>query len=279
VLDAVASATGIRLGTLSGVEEAQLTFLAARRWLGWRAGPMLMLDIGGGTAEVAWGPDRLPDSALSLPLGAGRLTRQFLRDGDPPTEAAVRRLRGHVRTQVRRVVAHACWEPRRTAVAASATLRQLARLTGAAPRGRGPFVDRQLRRRSLRPWIDRLAVMPTARRAELPGVSAHRARQALAGAIVGYELMRGLDIDAVRLCPWGLREGILLRRLETFQPGLGGAAWIPYGMSAGRHDERPGERGLVRPRHPWPVSRDGDAADDRDDQMAPGTAGVRVGVG
>jgi exopolyphosphatase/pppGpp-phosphohydrolase len=98
VLDAVQAATGIRLGMLSGVEEAQLTFLAARRWLGWRTVPMLMLDIGGGTPEVAFGPDRLPDSALSLPLGAGRLTRQFLRDGDPPPAAAVRRLRGHVRS-------------------------------------------------------------------------------------------------------------------------------------------------------------------------------------
>jgi exopolyphosphatase/guanosine-5'-triphosphate,3'-diphosphate pyrophosphatase len=227
VLDAVECATGIRLGTLSGVEEAQLTFLAARRWCGWQAGPMLLLDIGGGTLEVAFGPDRLPDSALSLPLGAGRLTRQFLRDGDPPPRGAVCDLRSHVRKQVRHIAAHASWESTRTAVATSTTLRQLARLTGAAPLRRGPFVDRRLRRRSLRPWIDRLASMPAARRAQLPGVSVHRARQLLAGAIVGYELMRGLDIDAVRICPWGLREGILLRRLETYHPEISHAAWVP----------------------------------------------------
>jgi exopolyphosphatase / guanosine-5'-triphosphate,3'-diphosphate pyrophosphatase len=236
VLDAVESATGIRLGTLSGVEEAQLTFLAARRWLGWQAGLMLLLDIGGGTLEVAFGPDRLPDSALSLPLGAGRLTRQFLRDGDPPSPVAVRDLRRHVRKQIRHIAAHASWESTRTAVATSTTLQQLARLTGAAPRRRGPFVDRRLRRRSLRPWIDRLASMPAARRAQLPGVSAHRARQVLAGAIVGYELMRGLDIDAVRVCPWGLREGILLRRLETYQPELCNAAWVPCASPGGRCD-------------------------------------------
>jgi exopolyphosphatase/guanosine-5'-triphosphate,3'-diphosphate pyrophosphatase len=237
VLDAVESATGIRLGTLSGVEEAQLTFLAARRWSGWRAGPMLLLDIGGGTLEVAFGPDRLPESALSLPLGAGRLTRQFLRDGDPPSSAAVGLLRRHVRKQVRHIAAHASWESTRTAVATSTTLRQLARLTGAAPLSRGPFVDRRLRRRSLRPWIDRLASMPAAGRARLPGVSAHRARQILAGAIVGYELMRGLDIGAVRICPWGLREGILLRRLETLQPELGHAAWVACASPNGRRDD------------------------------------------
>jgi exopolyphosphatase/guanosine-5'-triphosphate,3'-diphosphate pyrophosphatase len=236
VLDAVHSVTGIRLGTLSGVEEAQLTFLAARRWLGWQAGPMLMLDIGGGTLEVAFGPDRLPESALSLPMGAGRLTRQFLRDGDPPSHAAVCRLRRHVRKQVRHIAAHASWESTRTAVATSTTLQQLARLTGAAPLRRGPFVDRRLRRRALRPWIDRLAGMPSARRAQLPGVSAHRARQVLAGAIVGYELMRGLDIGAVRICPWGLREGILLRRLETYQPELGHAAWVRCASPNGRPD-------------------------------------------
>jgi exopolyphosphatase/guanosine-5'-triphosphate,3'-diphosphate pyrophosphatase len=110
-------------------------------------------------------------------------------------------------------------------VATSTTLRQLARLTGAAPLRRGPFVDRRLRRQALRPWIDRLATMPAAQRAQLPGVSAHRASQILAGAIVGYELMRGLDVDAVRICPWGLREGILLRRLESDQPELAHAGW------------------------------------------------------
>jgi exopolyphosphatase / guanosine-5'-triphosphate,3'-diphosphate pyrophosphatase len=228
VLDAVASATGIRLGVLSGVEEARLTFLAARRWLGWQAGPLLMLDIGGGTLEVAFGPDRLPEAAMSVPLGAGRLTRQFLSDGDPPSHAAVEKLRKHVRRNVRDIAARASWESTRTAVAASATLRQLARLTGAAPLRRGPFVARRLRRRAVRPWIARLASMPVARRAQLPGVSRHRARQILAGAIVAHEVMRGLDIDVVRVCPWGLREGILLRRLETYQPELKEAVWCPW---------------------------------------------------
>ncbi|MEV4639889.1 Ppx/GppA family phosphatase [Actinoplanes sp. NPDC049548] len=228
VLTGIQAATGIRLGTLSGLEEAQLTFLAARRWLGWSAGPMLLLDIGGGTLEVAFGRDRLPDSALSLPLGAGRLTREFLRDGDPPSRRAVRNLRKHVRDQVRRIAAHGSWEAPRTAVAASKTFQQLARLTGSAPLRRGPFVVRELQRRTLRPWIDRLAGLPAAKRQRLPGVSAHRAGQILAGAIVGYEVMRGLGVDSVRICPWGLREGILLRRLEAYQPELGNAAWTSW---------------------------------------------------
>ena len=227
VLRDVESATGVRLGLFTGVEEAQLTFLAARRWLGWRAGPMLLLDIGGGSLEIAFGRDRLPDSALSVRLGAGRLTREFLRDSDPPPDRAVRKLRRHVRDQVRQVAAWTSWESPRTAVATSKTFQQLARLTGAAPLRRGPFVTRRLDRRALRPWIDRLATMPVRERARLRGVSPHRARQILAGSIVAYEVMRRLDVDTLQICPWGQREGILLRRLEARQPAFGNADWTP----------------------------------------------------
>lgn len=227
VLAEVHAATGIALGTLTGVEEARLTFFTARRWLGWQAGPMLLADIGGGCLEVAFGRDRLPDSALSLPLGAGRLTREFLGDADPPQPRAVKRLRRHVRAQVHQVAARMSWEAPHTAVAASKTFQQLARLTGAAPLRQGPFVPRTLHRSALRPWLARLAGAPVRRRAELPGVSPHRARQILAGAVVAYEVMRGLEIDSVRICPWGLREGILLRRMEADQPAVQGVAWVP----------------------------------------------------
>ncbi|WP_238487396.1 Ppx/GppA phosphatase family protein [Actinoplanes flavus] len=228
VLVAVEKATGVRLGTLSGIEDARLTFLAARRWLGWRAGPMLMVDIGGGCLEVAFGRDRLPESAMSLPLGAGRLTREFLRDGDPPSPRAVERLRRHVRDRFAEVAARTSWESPRTSVAASKTFQQLARLTGAPPLRLGPFVPRELKARELRPWIKRLAAMPSPKRARLPGVSPHRARQILAGAIVAHEVMRRLGVGSVRICPWGLREGILLRELEARQVPLGNAAWVPW---------------------------------------------------
>ncbi len=223
----VADATGVRLGLLSGVEDAQLTFLAARRWLGWQAGPMLVADIGGGSLEVAVGPDRLPDIALSLPMGARRLTREFLQDGDPPAPRTVRALRKHVREQIDQVATGVSWLSPRTAVATSRTFQQLARLTGAPPLRHGPFVTRELRRRELRPWVARLAALPVRHRVRLPGVSEHRARQILAGAIVAYELMRRLDVERMQICPWALREGILLRRLEAEQPALGNAGWLP----------------------------------------------------
>lgn len=232
VLLEVAEATGVQLGLLDGEEEARLTFLAARRWLGWQAGSMLLADIGGGSLEVAVGSDRLPDVALSLPLGAREMTRQFLGEADPPPARAVRLLRRHVREQIGQVARSSSWDTARTAVATSKTFQQLARLTGAPPLSRGPFVTRRLMRRDLRPWIHRLAAMPARHRARLPGVSEHRARHILSGAVVAYELMRRLDLDGLRICPWALREGIVLRRMEADQEPFGNAAW----------DSLPGER-------------------------------------
>src|SRR5690606_40323366 len=97
VLDQVRRRAGVDLQVLSGEDEARLTFLAARRWYGWSSGRLLCLDIGGGSLEVAAGSDEEPDVALSLPLGAGRLTRDWItRDPPPPDE--VRKLLKHFRS-------------------------------------------------------------------------------------------------------------------------------------------------------------------------------------
>src|ERR1700751_2122869 len=84
VLDGIAERTGARIRVVSGESEARLTFLAARRWFGWSSGRLLVLDIGGGSLEMAAGPDEEPDAVTSLPLGAGRLTRDWL-PADPPS--------------------------------------------------------------------------------------------------------------------------------------------------------------------------------------------------
>ncbi|MCT7357181.1 Ppx/GppA family phosphatase, partial [Streptomyces sp. 15-116A] len=97
VLNRVREETGVELQVLDGAEEARLTFLAARRWFGWSAGKLLVIDIGGGSLEIAYGMDEEPDAAVSLPLGAGRLTAAWL-PGDPPEPDDVRALRRHVRT-------------------------------------------------------------------------------------------------------------------------------------------------------------------------------------
>ncbi|MFI1168769.1 Ppx/GppA family phosphatase [Streptomyces sp. NPDC020801] len=214
VLRTVRARTGIALCTLPGEVEAELTFLGARRWMGWRSGPLALLDIGGGSLEVAFGRGRLPDFVASLPLGAGRLTHEFFAAADPPCPERLKALRREVRHQLRDVAARIRWEGPRTAVATSRTFQQLGRLCGAAPGRHGPFVERQLHRSDLRGAVDRLAALPAAERARLPGISAPRATQSLAGAVVGHTAMKLTGLKRVTVCPWAIREGVLLRHIE-----------------------------------------------------------------
>ncbi|MEV5436796.1 Ppx/GppA phosphatase family protein [Streptomyces sp. NPDC052682] len=219
VLARVREETGVELQVLTGEEEARLTFLAARRWFGWSAGKLLVLDIGGGSLEIAYGLDEDPDAAVSLPLGAGRLTAAWL-PGDPPDPDDVRALRRHVRTEIARTVGEfSRFGTPDHVVATSKTFRQLARIGGAARSAEGLYVQRELKRQSLESWVPRLAGMTAAERTELPGVSEGRAGQLLAGALVAEAAMDLFGVDRAEICPWALREGVILRRLDHMVSG------------------------------------------------------------
>jgi exopolyphosphatase/guanosine-5'-triphosphate,3'-diphosphate pyrophosphatase len=214
VLARVRTRTGVDLQVLDGEDEARLTFLAVRRWFGWSAGRLLSLDIGGGSLELAAGVDEEPDVALSLPLGAGRLTRERL-TADPPTRAELADLRAYAEEQLGKAVATLgeAGRPDR-AVASSKTFRSLARLTGAAPSAAGMYARRELRLGALQQVLGFVSRIPADDLAELEGVSNARAHQLLAGGIVAEAAMRLLDLEAVEICPWALREGVILRRLD-----------------------------------------------------------------
>ncbi|MEU7407388.1 Ppx/GppA family phosphatase, partial [Streptomyces sp. NPDC044948] len=215
VLSTVRARTGVPLCTLPGEVEAELTFLGARRWMGWRAGPLALLDIGGGSLEIAFGRGRLPGFVASLPLGAARLTHEFLEGGqDPASPDQLRALRRKVRHQLRDAAARIRWEGPRTAVATSRTFQQLGRLCGAPPGRHGPFMVRRMLCSDLGDAVGRLAALSAAERARLPGISAPRSAQSLAGAVVGHTAMKLTGLDSVTLCPWAIREGVLLRHIE-----------------------------------------------------------------
>jgi exopolyphosphatase/guanosine-5'-triphosphate,3'-diphosphate pyrophosphatase len=216
VLDRIERECGVRPQYLTGPQEARLTYLAVHRWYGWSAGRLLNIDIGGGSMEIALGRDAEPELALSLPLGAGRLTRAFLGDDDPPDRTRVKALRRYVRDTLREPADRLRWEgePRRV-VATSKTFKQLARLAGAPPQRKGPFVRRMLSAKDLRRWIPRLAAMDAGQRAVLRGVSAPRAHQILAGAVVAEEALSALGVSRVEVSPWALREGVILQHLSS----------------------------------------------------------------
>ncbi len=216
VLARVRGETGVELRVLSGEGEAKMTFLAVRRWFGWSAGRLLVLDIGGGSLELAAGIDEEPDIALSVPLGAGRLTRERLH-ADPPKSSDVDALIEYAEKTLEKpakALLAGGWD---RPVATSKTLRTLTRLAGGAPSSEGPLVRRLLTRTGLHQVLSFIRFIPSGRLAEMDGVSASRAHQLLAGAVVAEAAMNKLGLDSLELCPWALREGVILRRLDILE--------------------------------------------------------------
>ncbi|WP_083319181.1 Ppx/GppA phosphatase family protein [Corynebacterium sp. HMSC04H06] len=217
VLKEVEKETGVRLEILSGEDEARLTYLAVRRWYGWSAGRITNMDIGGGSLELTTGTEEFPDLAFSLDLGAGRLTHNWF-DTDPPAKKKVSMLRDYIDAELVDATKRMRDQgPAGMAVGTSKTLRTLARLTGAAPSSEGPFVKRTLTAPGLRQLISFISRMTAADRADLEGVSSDRSHQIVAGALVAEASMRALGLEKMEICPWALREGVILRRLDKGQ--------------------------------------------------------------
>jgi exopolyphosphatase/guanosine-5'-triphosphate,3'-diphosphate pyrophosphatase len=206
--------TGVALQVLSGEDEARLTFLAVRRWYGWSAENILLIDIGGGSLEIAAGSGENPDLAISLPLGAGRSTIGFLHN-DPPLPAQVRNLHDHAAALLADAVsAFSVLPAPNHVVGSSKAIRSLARLAGSTSDGFGSAGRLRLRRTELDDWVPRLARIPADARPALPGITADRTFQIVAGGIVLSEAMRAFRIEELEVSPWALREGIILRYLD-----------------------------------------------------------------
>lgn len=214
VLEQLREHAGVDVTVLGGADEARLTFLAARRWFGWSSGRLAVFDIGGGSLEIAAGPDEAPEVVHSLPLGAARLTREFLTE-DPPNAEAVRALRRRIRADVAREAAPIFRGSQADrAVATSKTFRSLARVCGAAPSGDGLFVPRVLSAAALADRLPRLCRMSVDDRSQLPGVSPGRSAQLLAGALLADAVFGIFGFEQLEICPWALREGLILERLD-----------------------------------------------------------------
>ena len=212
VLATVRLRTRVDFHVLEGVDEARLTFLAVRRWFGWSAGRLLLLDIGGGSLEVAIGTDEEPEHVASCPLGANRLTRDWLL-GDPPTVEQIDALEEHVtRVILRDVHPFATSADVDLAVGTSKTLGLLARVAGESTAKAGPYERRVLEHDQAARILDKVSSLRAKDIAKLPGVSASRAPQLLAGAVVAVTAMELLGIERLVMCPWALREGVILTR-------------------------------------------------------------------
>ena len=176
-----------------------------------------VIDIGGGSLEVAMGSDEDPTVALSVPAGAGRVTREFLPESgvadDDDLEAARKNIRKILEPMVK---AFPKSKHPMHAVGTSKTIRSLARLAGAVMRQPGRVDTSIMTIDQLEDWLPRLAAIAPDQRTALPGVTPERTYQIVGGGLVIDEIMKALDVKEIEICPWALREGAILRWLDQF---------------------------------------------------------------
>jgi exopolyphosphatase/guanosine-5'-triphosphate,3'-diphosphate pyrophosphatase len=215
--------TGIRAKIISGREEARLVYRAASHSLGLHGVPYLLIDIGGGSVELAFVRDGRPVWLESLPLGVARLTEQFLLT-DPPTPKQRKRLRSHLGEALSEQLVKVREGGGRLAVGTSGTIHTILAMVLAA---RGDETGRlhgavastkeitQLRRAVL--------THDAAARLELPGIDAKRLDLMPAAVLLMESILHHAGASELTGCTWALREGILL---DLAGVPTGGAAEI-----------------------------------------------------
>ncbi len=214
VLAEVSGATGYSIRVLPGADEARLTFLAARRWLGWSAGRILTLDIGAESVELASGSMEEPEITLELPVGAALVTRSLL-PVNPPSNAELRAAKLDVRQRLGTLLGEFAQAvtPQRV-VGTSKILRSLAQVLSPSPDFAGTV---HLRSTEITAWLPELAALTVAELAALPGASPLRAGKLLAGAVIAEAALELLDVDHLEICPWAVREGMIFRWLDAYR--------------------------------------------------------------
>ena len=213
-LEWVRSATGWRAEIISGLEEARLIHLGLVTSPRVDRAPTLMIDLGGGSCELTVSQGGHIRDAVSLPLGAVRLTDEFL-SHDPARKGELKRLRSFVTREVGKVAARIAVARVKHVIATSGTAAALATVATRLRRGanrRRPVVSR----REMTRIAKRLARLPVAERRKIEGIGPRRAEIVVAGAMVYHELLDRLRLPGFRYSPLGLRDGILAQMAADY---------------------------------------------------------------
>src|SRR5579859_5855328 len=213
-LEWVRSATGWWVEIISGVEEARLIHLGLVAGSRVDASPTLMMDLGGGSCELTVSQHGHIRDAVSLPLGAVRLTNEFLRH-DPVRKGELKRLGGFVTREVNRVVKRITSAKIKNVIATSGTAAALAAVASHLRRQK----DRRrsvVSRGEMTRITKRLARLPVAERRKIEGIGPRRAEIIVAGAAVYHELLDRLHLKGFRYSPLGLRDGILAQMAADY---------------------------------------------------------------
>jgi len=210
----IRAATGWRVEVISGLEEGSLIHLGVVTQARLRARRVLLVDLGGGSCECTVSVDRHIRQMASLPLGAVRLTQEFLRR-DPPKKKELERLRGYIAAEIERVAPELRAARVQMTLATSGTAAALAELQRARTHQRGLAVPAA----ALRRLYKLLARSSAEQRARLPGMGPRRAEIIVAGAAVYLELVERVGLRGLHYSPLGLRDGILAQMAAERHPG------------------------------------------------------------
>ena len=217
----VRDTTGIHIRVISGQEEARLIYLGARNDLDFSKGYALLLDLGGGSAEVILADGSRPLCKKSLPLGHIRLTERFGSE-DPPTDDTWRALRDHLRAEL--LPLRTDIPPGRfgTFTGTSGAVRTLARMAALARGEPTPTHDHGLvlTRAELKRLIGEFRRLKKARYSDLPGMDPRRRDTLPYAAAMVYETMRVFDAEKIVASERSLRDGLLVDWIQTHQPEL-----------------------------------------------------------
>src|SRR6202789_2998170 len=206
-LEWVRSATGWTIEIISGLEEARLIHLGLVSNLRIDSSPALMMDLGGGSCELTVSSRGQIKETVSLPLGAVRLTDEFLRH-DPPRKGELKRLQGFITREVNRIASRIVATKVQNVIATSGTAVALA-TAASGLRKNGGRQRLAVTRAEMSRLAKRLARLPVEDRRKIEGIGLRRAEIVIAGAMVYYELLERCHLKGFRYCPLGLRDGLL----------------------------------------------------------------------
>jgi exopolyphosphatase/guanosine-5'-triphosphate,3'-diphosphate pyrophosphatase len=213
-LEWVRSATGWKVEIISGLEEARLIHLGLVSSMRMSAANTLMVDLGGGSCELTISGQGHIRDTVSLPLGAVRLTNEFLAH-DPPRKAELRRLRGFVEREIGRISDRITRSRPKIVIATSGTAASLAAVCHGLYKTKGVRAT-SVSRTQMRPIAKMLARLPVAERKKLSGVGPRRAEIVVAGAVVYSELLERCQLTGFRYSPLGLRDGLLAQMAAEY---------------------------------------------------------------
>jgi exopolyphosphatase / guanosine-5'-triphosphate,3'-diphosphate pyrophosphatase len=213
-LEWVRSATGWSVEIISGLEEARLIHLGLTSNLRVSPSSVLMIDLGGGSCELTISKRGHIQETVSLPLGAVRLTNDFL-SHDPPRKAEMRQLRGFVNREIGRI-ADRINKPRpNIVIATSGTAEALASVCHTLYRTKSQrsmtVTHPQMRR--IAKMLSRLSLED---RRKIQGIGPRRAEIVIAGAAVFAGLLDRFRLSGFRYSPLGLRDGLLAQMAAEY---------------------------------------------------------------